>query len=315
MPLDPGEPLVDHVFGQVVFLAVRRFDRALVLVQPGLPLRRFAGEEAVEVVEPVAGGPAVKRAHRGGLVRGGVVPLPERRGFVAVVVEHLGHGGGRLRDDAGVSVEVGCPLGNGPVTDPVVVPAGQEGGSAGGTDRGRVKRVVADSRVTQPSEGRCVDLSAESVRDTEAHVVDQHDEDVRCTRLESLGFLSPLHRGFLQRRAGHARRGDQREREDGTSRFGRWRALLTPSFTRPQRSHDAEQRKNQRQASKWKRFHRQRFPLRFEGVWNHGVGRCGFSCGNPPSSMSKSGSKSVALCAPRKLGWALIHSLGFIWRA
>ena len=315
VPLDPGEPLVDHVFGQVVFLAVRRFDRVLVLVQPGLPLRRFAGEEAVEVVEPVAGGPAVERAHRGGLVRGGVVPLPERRGFVAVVVEHLGHGGGRLRDDAGVAVEVGRPLGNGPVTDPVVVPAGQEGGSAGGADRGRVKRVVADSRVTQPSEGRCVDLSAESVRDTEAHVVDQHDEDVRCTRLESLGFLSPLHRGFLQRRAGHARRGDRREREDGTSRFGRWRALLTPSFTRPQRSHDAEQSKNQRQASKWKRFHRQRLPLRFEGVWNHGVGRCGFSCGNPPSSMSKSGSKSVALCAPRKLGWALIHSLGFIWRA
>ena len=249
VPLDPGEPLVDHVFGQVVFLAVRRLDRVQVLVQPGFPLRRFAGEEAVEVVEPVAGGPAVKRAHRGGLVRGGVVPFPERRGFVAVVVEHFGQGGGGLRDNAGVAVEVGCPLGNGPVTDPVVVPAGQEGGSAGGADRGRVKRVVADSRVTQPREGRCVDLSAEGVRDTEAHVVDQHDEDVRCTRLESLGFLSPLHRGFLQRRAGHARRGDRREREDGTIRCGRWRALLSPNVYRAQGHHKADQGKNLQRAS------------------------------------------------------------------
>ena len=89
VPLDPGEPLVDHVFGQVVFLAVRRLDRVQVLVQPRFPLRRFAGEEAVEVVEPVAGGPAVERSHRGRLVRRGVVPLAERRRFVAVVVQRL----------------------------------------------------------------------------------------------------------------------------------------------------------------------------------------------------------------------------------
>ena len=261
MPLDPGDPLVDHIFGQVVFLAMRRLDRVEIFVQPGLPLRRFAGEEAIEVVEPVAGGPAVKRAHRGGLVRGGVVPLPKRRGLVAVVVEHFGQGGGRLRNDAGVSVEVGRPLGNGPVTDPVMVPAGQEGGSGGGADRGRVKRVVADSRITQPGERRCVDLSAEGVRDAEAHVVDQHDEDVRCTRLESLGFLSPPHRGFLQRRAGHAGRRRRRERENGTIRCDRRGALLPRVFPRAQRSHDADQGKDRQRSSErrvvhWQSSHR-----------------------------------------------------------
>ena len=165
VPLDPGEPLVDHVFGQVVFLAVRRLDRIQVLVQPGLPLRRFAGEEAVEVVEPVAGGPAVERSHRGRLVRGGVVPLAERRGLVAVVVQRLGDGGGGLGDDPGVTVEVGSPLGDRAVADPVVVPAGQQGGAGRRADRGGVEGVVADARVSQPGQRRRMDLSAERVRD------------------------------------------------------------------------------------------------------------------------------------------------------
>ena len=39
-------------------------------------------------------------------------------------------------------------------------------------------------------------------------------------------------------------------------------------------------------------------------------GNEGFSCGSPESSMSKSGSKTVLPCSPRKAGWALIHSLG-----
>ena len=127
VPLQPRQGLIGHVFGQVILLAVRRFDRVEVLVQPGFPLRGFAGEEAVEVVEPVAGRPAVERAHRGGLIGGRVVPLAERRGLVPVVVQRLGDGGGGLRDDAGVAVEVGCPLGDGAVADPVMIAAGKQG--------------------------------------------------------------------------------------------------------------------------------------------------------------------------------------------
>ena len=40
-------------------------------------------------------------------------------------------------------------------------------------------------------------------------------------------------------------------------------------------------------------------------------GSTDFSCGRPPSSMSKSGSRTVLPCSPTKAGWALIHSLGF----
>jgi hypothetical protein len=45
---------------------------------------------------------------------------------------------------------------------------------------------------------------------------------------------------------------------------------------------------------------------------SHHFGSRSFSCGRPLSSMSKSGSKIVLPCAPRKAGWALIHKLGFI---
>ena len=71
--------LVGHVLGQVVFLVVRRLDRVEVLVQPRFPLRRLAGEKAVEIIESVAGRPAVERAHRRRLGGGRVVPLAERR--------------------------------------------------------------------------------------------------------------------------------------------------------------------------------------------------------------------------------------------
>ena len=40
-------------------------------------------------------------------------------------------------------------------------------------------------------------------------------------------------------------------------------------------------------------------------------GSCAFSCGSPPSSMSKSGSRTVFPWSPMKAGCAFIHSLGF----
>ena len=82
--------LLCHVLGQVILLVVRRLDRVGVLDEPRFPLRGLAGEEAVEVVEAVAGRPAVERTHRGRLVGRRVVPLAERRRLVAVVVQHLG---------------------------------------------------------------------------------------------------------------------------------------------------------------------------------------------------------------------------------
>ena len=157
---------------------MRRFDRVEVLVEPRLVLRGLAGEESVEVVEPVPRRPSVERPHRGGLVGGRVVPLAEGRGLVTVVVQHLRDRGGRPGDHAGVAVPVDGTLGDGPVADPLMVPPGQQRGARRRTDRGGVERVVADPVVREAGQRRCVDLAAEGVGQAEADVVEQDDEDV-----------------------------------------------------------------------------------------------------------------------------------------
>ena len=87
----PRDRLVRQVFAQMVFLVVRRLDRVEVLDQPRLPLRGFAGQEAVEVVEAdaLSGRPERERPHRRGLGRGRVVPLAEGGGLVSVGAQDL----------------------------------------------------------------------------------------------------------------------------------------------------------------------------------------------------------------------------------
>ena len=77
---------VRHVLGQVVSLVVRRLDRIEILVEPGLILRCLTGEESIEVIKTMAGGPAVERSHRGRLGSRRVMPLAEGSRPVAVVM-------------------------------------------------------------------------------------------------------------------------------------------------------------------------------------------------------------------------------------
>ena len=123
--VDPRQCLVHHVLGEVVFrIVVRRLDGVVVFHEARFPLRGFTGEEAVEVVEAVSVRPAILRSHVGGLGRGRVVPLAEGGGAVTVVLQHLGHGRGFLRDHAGVAVECHRALGDGAGADAGVVSAG-----------------------------------------------------------------------------------------------------------------------------------------------------------------------------------------------
>ena len=138
----PVDAVLRQVFAEVVLRVVRRLDGVGVLHQPRLPLRGLAGQEAVEVVEAVAGGPAVERAHRRGLVGRRVVPLADRRRAVAVVAQHLGDRGRALRDHAGVAVPVHRALGDGAVADALVVAPGEQRGARGRADRGGVEGVV-----------------------------------------------------------------------------------------------------------------------------------------------------------------------------
>src|SRR5208283_5235927 len=89
MPFHPSQRVVSQVGGEVVLGVVRRLDGIEVFKQPGLPLRGFAGEKSVEIVEAnaFAGWPKCKRAHGRGLGRRSVVPLTECSGVVSVVAE------------------------------------------------------------------------------------------------------------------------------------------------------------------------------------------------------------------------------------
>ena len=91
-PVEPLDGLVRHGVRQVVgvgLVAVLRVDAddLLVLGDDRVPLSGAAAEEAVEVLEAPARGPAVERPRRALLAVGGQVPLAEGGRAVAVVAQ------------------------------------------------------------------------------------------------------------------------------------------------------------------------------------------------------------------------------------
>ena len=166
---------------------------------------------------------------------------------------------------------------------------------------------------------RRMDLSAERVRNAEAHVVDQHDEDVRRTRPESLGFLAPLHRGFLQRRARDARRRGGRERQDRTIRCGRRGALLSrvsPPDPEQPAMHRSVQDIDHQDLAHSERYSRAELLSWFEWRSSSRGSADAASRAAGRRRRCRSRDRRAWRSAPRgRLGCALIHSLGFISRA
>ena len=152
------------------------------------------------------------------------------------------------------------------------------------------------------------------VGQAEADVVEQDDEDVRRVLREMARLDAPLVLRFLQRRRGHARRRRRREGQDGAVV---WRLLAPRMPVRCAEAVDDRQtvRRPRRPASAVPSSCRSRQSPSASALRRSAeaqlFGRTGFSCGSPPSSMSKSGSSTVLPCAPRNAGCALIHSLGF----
>ena len=147
MFLQPGNPLGGHVLGEVIFLIVRRLDRRGVFHKSRLPLRGFAREEAVEIIEAVARGPIGEWPHGGRLVGGRVVPFTKGGGLVAVVLQHLGNRRGSLRNDARVAVPIHRSLGDRAAADALVIASGEQSRTRGRTDRGGMKAIIADAFV------------------------------------------------------------------------------------------------------------------------------------------------------------------------
>ena len=215
MLAQPVDAARRHVLGEVVLLVMGRFDGGRVLDQPRFPLRRFAGEEAVEIVEAVPGRPPVERTHRRGLVGRRVVPLAEGGRPVAVVPQDFGHRRRGLRDHAGVAVPVDRAFGDRAVADALVIAPGEQRRPRRRADRRGVEGVVADALARQLGECRRVHLAAERRRLAEADVVEQDDQHVRRAGLQVLRLGTALVHGILQARRRLACRRHRRKRQHG----------------------------------------------------------------------------------------------------
>ena len=182
---DPVDRAIGHVLGEVVALVGRPIglDRHGVLIDGRGVLVRLATDEAVEMLEPVAGRwPAIERPHRTGLPDRHLVAFAEMRGGVAVELQDLGErrlvprperavAGGRrgdLRDAAHAHAVV-------------VAPTQQRGSGRRAQGRGMEPRVLEPAG-REPLERRRVARSAEGARCAEADVVKEDDEDVRGPR-------------------------------------------------------------------------------------------------------------------------------------
>ena len=170
--VEPGERLIGHVHGEVVFLVMRRLDGVEVFDEAWLPLRGLPGEEAVEVIEAVAGRPAVHRTHGGGLGGGGVVPFAEGGGLVAVVAEDFREGGGLVGDDACEAVKGDGALRDGAGADAGVIAPGEERSAGRRANRRGVKGIVANALVGEFRESRRVDFATEGFSHAKADVID-----------------------------------------------------------------------------------------------------------------------------------------------
>src|SRR5205823_11013325 len=108
-------------------------------------LRSLAPEEAIKVFEAIANRPVFEGAGGGRLLSGRVMPFPEGRSAVAIILQHLSYHGAALGLDSGVAVPVVPELGDLACTDAMMVSAGQERRPRRRTHRCSVKSVIGNA--------------------------------------------------------------------------------------------------------------------------------------------------------------------------
>lgn len=87
-------------------------------------LRSLGSQESIEILKAIAGGPIFERSSGGGRFGWGVVPFPSRASLVSIVFQHLGDGGGGLRNDARKSIPIIGKFGDLAVSNAGVITAG-----------------------------------------------------------------------------------------------------------------------------------------------------------------------------------------------
>ena len=203
--LDPGHRLVGHVGHEVVVRVVGQFDHGRAVVQERRPLVRLAADEAVELVEALVGRPAVEGTGDAGFPCGRLVPLAERRRGIAIEPQGFGQRRSGVRNLAGGAGQTGRHLGDEGHVHRVVVASGLERRAGRRTQRGGVEVVVAQALLCQRIQGRHRDRATERRRYAEAHVVDQHDDDIgralRRLDLEARRHFHVARIDFVEQRA------------------------------------------------------------------------------------------------------------------
>src|SRR5206468_2774218 len=169
--LHPGDRLVRHVYREVVVEAVRLLHAYRSIEDRRRPLVGLAADEAVELVEPRMGRPAIVGARDRDFPGWRLVVLAEGSRAVPVESQHLRERRDALRPDAGIAGERGGQLHDGARVVDVVIAAGQERRARRGAKRRRVEIVETQAAGRQLVQSRHLDRAAEGARLAEADVV------------------------------------------------------------------------------------------------------------------------------------------------
>ena len=187
LPADRVQPLnrlVRHRVGQVVgvLLVVElrgRPDDLLVLGQARVPLPRAPTQEPVEVLEPPADRPAIKRARRALLAVRRQVPFAERRRGVAVVAQDPRERHAVIRHERRIAGEPGRELPDRTEPDRMAIATGEQRRPRRRAERRHVEAVVPHALLRHARVVGCIDRAAEGSGISEPGIVDQHHQHVR----------------------------------------------------------------------------------------------------------------------------------------
>ena len=129
-------------------------NRDVVPEQPRLVLRRFTGDETVEVIESQPCGVLVERTRGGQIGDRGNVPLAKCGAVIPMFRQNAWQGRCRARYLAHVTIKITGKLGNYARADALVIATGQQGCARRRAHRRCVEAVVRDAVLAQPAHCR-----------------------------------------------------------------------------------------------------------------------------------------------------------------
>ncbi len=179
--LHPRNHLVGDVLGEVIALfgRLRRLDRCRTVEQGRRPLVGLATNKAVELLEALAGRPAVEWTRHADFPRRCLVGLANTPGAVAVEPQHLGDGGYRVGSYAVVARSTGSHFSHRADSGRVMVAAGQQRDSSGRAQRRRMEAVVEQAIIGNLLQCGHIARATRHARGPKAHIVEQHQHDIR----------------------------------------------------------------------------------------------------------------------------------------